>query len=69
LPLKKALSLSGKNTLEFRHEDANASAILYYDKPQHLQLGALKNHCKVDITEKKNFEEGESPQNIKVICL
>jgi len=69
LPLKKSVSLAGKNTLSFRHEDANASAILYYDKPQHLQLGTLKNHCKVDITEKKSFEEGEAPQNVKVVCL
>ena len=69
LPLKKPISLVGKNTLELRHEDANASAILYYDKPQNLQLGKLKDHCKVDITEKKNFEEGEAPQNIKVVCL
>ena len=69
LPLKKPVSLTGKNTLEFRHEDANASAILYYDKPRDLQLGTLKGHCKVDITEKKDFEEGEAPQNVKVICL
>ncbi len=68
LPLKKPVSLTGKNTLNFRHEDANASAILYYDKPQHLQLGKLKSHCKVDITEKKTFEEGEAPQNVKVVC-
>ncbi len=69
LPLKKPVSLKGKNTLVFRHEDANASAILYYDKPQKLQLGTFKSHCKVDITEKKDFEEGEAPQNIKVVCL
>ena len=68
LPLKKPVSLKGKNTLEFRHEDANASAIIYYDKADHLQLGKLKNHCKVNITEKKKFAEGEAPQTIKIFC-
>jgi len=69
LPLKKPVSLAGKNTLTFRHEDANASAVLYYDKPEHLQLGKeLQAHCKVVISDKKGFEEGEAPQNVEVAC-
>ena len=69
LPLKKPVSLAGKTSLVFRHEDANASAVLYYDKPEHLQLGKeLQARCKVLITEKKEFEEGEAPQNIQVAC-
>ncbi len=69
LPLKKPVSLAGKNSLEFRHEDANASAVLYYDKPEHLQIGkALEMHCEVVIKDKKDFEEGEAPQTVKVAC-
>lgn len=69
LPLKTPVSLDGKNTLEFRHEDANASAILYYDKPENLQLASnLKEKCEVVITEVKDFEEGEAPQKVKVVC-
>ena len=69
LPLKTPVSLQGNNTLDIRHEDGTASAIIYYDKPSYLSIeNGLKSNCKPDIKEKKDFEEGESPQTVKVIC-
>ena len=69
LPLKKTVNLQGNNTLDIRHEDATASVIIYYDKPELLSIDSnLKSNCKADIKEKKNFEEGESPQTVKIVC-
>ena len=68
LPLKTPISLQGNNTLAIRHEDGTASAIIYYDKPSDLSIqSSLNGNCKTDIQEKK-FEEGESPQTVKVVC-
>ena len=69
LPLKTPVSLQGNNTLNIRHEDGTASAIIYYDKPSYLSIdNNLNSNCKADIREKKDFEEGESPQDVKVVC-
>ena len=69
LPVTPPVSLKGNHTLVVNHEDATASAILYYDKPQDLRTsGALKAKCKTIVVEKKKFDEGESPQDVKVVC-
>ena len=69
LPITSAATLKGNHVLIVNHEDPTASAILYYDKPQDLRVnGPLQSKCKTIIVEKKKFEEGESPQDVKVVC-
>ena len=69
LPITSAASLKGNHVLIVNHEDPTASAILYYDKPQDLRInGPLQGKCKTIVVEKKKFEEGESPQDVKVVC-
>ncbi len=69
LPFKTPIKLEGKNTLIINHEDANLSAIIYYENPEAFVFDKnLNSNCKLDIVEKKDFEEGESPQDTKILC-
>ena len=69
LPLKTPVSLKGNNILELKHEDVNASAIIFYKDTDAIRIDDnLHKNCTVNIKEKETFEEGESPQVIKVIC-
>ncbi len=69
LPLKKPIKLEGNNTLQINHEDATLSAIIYYENPEAFIFDKrLNTNCTLDIVEKKDFEEGESPQDTQVVC-
>ena len=69
LPLETPIQLNGKNSIVINHEDATLSAIIYYENPQSFVFDkALNANCTLDIVEKTDFEEGESPQDVTVVC-
>ncbi|MCK5727333.1 MAG: DUF1007 family protein [Thiotrichaceae bacterium] len=69
LPLAKAISIEGKQTLRIINFDHSGSAILFYKDATSLKLGAkLKSRCTPFVKDKKDFEHGEPSQFVEIRC-
>ena len=69
LPLAQPVTLNGKSTIALIHKDSTASATLTYESIKNIHLPkSIRNECTNNIREIKNFQQGDQPQIVRVVC-
>lgn len=68
LPLAAPLYIQGNNTLGIDHKDPSASATLFFRHTDNILLGNFAEKCHATVTQKTEFNEGETPEVVTISC-